>query len=852
MTRSRKISDGSFFRVHACLLATIFLSPQLSLSAGPAEKIDPAEVQRKIDSLAVPDETAPYDQRPINWLAQRRNQILPQLIAALDSKQPRVAQECLLILKNVSPSKELTDALIAKASDEQSPLRYEALLQLEPSAADPRVIKLFDQVSVQDQKFPDRLARARWAWLAGHKDRAVEILRPCFDESAKERWETYKVIRLLGEIREPGSVKLLEPIAAGNHWEMAAEAYLALSKIDPEHHGLTENQKRLMKEWRSFKEECKHFKQRMDNLAKLNFEELRPYVMQMLRNEDYNAPRAALWILAAWKDKTALPQIRDLLYRKRLFWTRDAVAAYLTIENSPRTRQDVLNMLDKIGHFASEDILRGIVEAEIPLKSKVALLRAVGDRIKSPQAIANSLWIQQNGDSNCRDIIIPLMDSETDLQALGRYCELAAKDPEKQMGPQVRRAMQRLTNDPKIDALPGPTRSILNAVAVYELKDLAPDVKKLMASRNPIIRAAAQATGAKLGIPGAMQKLVAQLSSEDQNTRKSAAEALCNLMPTDEAERAAREEAALAHLGKPSEDYALRILATCGREKTAKALEPILDDPNVLRAVYAAWVLAQLPDKTASQKGLRRVAIFGLFHHNSYQAGDGIDFTMAPDLRFHQVTMRLNPDPKMYSHGEGPVRIPQPWLVPFPWDDAEQQYAIRSYRLTEGGSEGYQQIRSNVDFLYYWPPNSTTMDQTHLPLLKEMATHDSHIHRVIVQGQRVAHFYIRQIAAQRIAAITKEKATYLGLNGETLDSAAYPQPYKDQNQLLARYIVDRVQNARLSDKPQSSDQWDRIGAYAALVRHLKEQFGAEVFEAIRREGERRNIDVAKLLPPKNS
>ncbi len=444
------------------------------------------------------------------------------------------------------------------------------------------------------------------------------------------------------------------------------------------------------------------------------------------------------------------------------------------------------------------------------------------------------------------------MDSETDLQALGRYCEIAGKDPEKQMGHQVRQAMQRVTNDPKIDALPGPTQLILNAVAVYELKDLAPDVKKLMSSRNPAIRAAAQATGAKLGIPGAIQELYAQLSSEDQNTRKSAAEALCNLTPTDEAERAARENAVLAHVGKSSEDYAIRVLATCGREKTIKALEPILDDPNVRRAVYAAWVLAQLPDKKASQKGLRRVAIFGLFHHNMYQAGNGIDFTMAPDLRFHQVTIRLNPDPKMYSYGEGPVRIPKPWLVPFPWDDAEQQYAVRSYQLTEGGSEINQQIRSNVDFLRYWPPNSTTMDQTHLPLLREMAAHDSHIKRVMVQGQPAAHFYIRQIAAQRIAAITKKKATYLGLNGETLDSAEYPQPYKDQNQLLARYIVDRVQKAKLSAKPQSSDQWDRIGAYVALVRHLKEQFGAEVFEAIRREAERRNIDVAKLLPPKNS
>ena len=102
-----------------------------------------------------------------------------------------------------------------------------------------------------------------------------------------------------------------------------------------------------------------------------------------------------------------------------------------------------------------------------------------------------------------------------------------------------------------------------------------------------------------------------------------------------------------------------------------------------------------------------------------------------------------------------------------------------------------------------------------------------------------------------IAAITKEKATYLGLAGETLASAAYPQPYKDQNQLLARYIVDRVEKAKLSDKPQSSDHWERIGAYAAAVSHLKEQFGPEVVEAIREEAGRRSIDVTRILPPKN-
>ena len=239
---------------------------------------------------------------------------------------------------------------------------------------------------------------------------------------------------------------------------------------------------------------------------------------------------------------------------------------------------------------------------------------------------------------------------------------------------------------------------ILEAVATYDLKDLAPHVRKLMSSRNATIRDAAQAAGARLGIAGAMQDLYAQLGAEDVNVRKLAAKSLMDVPPVGAAKRAAREEAVLACLGKPSEDYALRILATCGGEKTANALAPILDGPDARRAVYAAWVLAQLPDQAAAAKALRRVAIFALFHHQVYQQGAGIDFQIAPDLYFHQVTGRLNRDPQAYTAGEGPVQIPGNLLAPFAWDDGEQQYAVRCYQLAEVSRDGYGP-GLDVDFL---------------------------------------------------------------------------------------------------------------------------------------------------------
>jgi hypothetical protein len=72
----------------------------------------------------------------------------------------------------------------------------------------------------------------------------------------------------------------------------------------------------------------------------------------------------------------------------------------------------------------------------------------------------------------------------------------------------------------------------------------------------------------------------------------AAAKALMDFKPRDEADRAAPEEALLACLGKPSEADAMRVRVTCGGAETVKALEPILDDADAQRAVYAAWVMS--------------------------------------------------------------------------------------------------------------------------------------------------------------------------------------------------------------------------------------------------------------------
>lgn len=829
-----------------------------------AESPDPAQVRQKIAALAAPDETAPVDERAVNWLSQRRDQILPQLIAALDDKNSEVAQQCLEILRNAAPSNELTAALIAKAGDARSPLRYRALRQLETSAADPRVSRLLDQASTESESFPDPLVRARWAWLAGHPERATRILEPAVRQIQDASYESLETIRLLGEIAEPSSARLLMPIAAGDRWGLAAEAYKALAKIDPANHGLTEDQAALLNEWRVFKESREHFRQRMDELSRLNVKEVRPFVLQMLRDKDHAAQEAALSILAVWKDAEALPRIRDLLHDTRSNHRQQAVEAFLAIDDGQQAQDEILDLLKNGDEFANEAVVRGIAAAAIPVDRKLNMLRAAGQRTKTPNAVPQALRFLMHQDSDIYELLAPLMDGESDLPTMAGYCEVAALHKERQFAAQIRRAMQLLSSEPTVSAggdNTGPdaawaAQTILSAVSAYELQDLSPEVRKLMRSRNAAIRTAAQAAGARLGVAGAMNDLYAQLGATDAAVRAQAALALSAIRAANDSDRAAREDAILSNLGKPSEDYALRVLVTCGGEKSVKALERLLDQPDAQRAVHAAWVLAQLPGQakigegadaaTVANKGVRRLAICGLFHHQMYQQGSGIDFQIAPGLAFHQTMSRLNPDPKAYAEGEGPVRIPDKLLELFDWDDAEQQFAIRCYQLAEIGGSAYD---VDVEFLQRVKTSGApAFNRTHLPLLKEIAAQDSHVVRLLVRGQAVAHFEYRQLAAQAIAAITEEAAAYVGLAGERLDSKAYPGPYRDQDQLLAKFLVDRIQKCRLPSNPQKDAEWRRIETFKVNALQLKENFGERVLNAVRQEAERRKVGTKNILP----
>src|SRR5262249_8839902 len=146
-------------------------------------KIDETAVRQKIAALATPDETVPYEKQAFHWLWARRERIQPQLITALGGENPAVVARCLELLHNMAVSPELTEALIRYPNGQTRDSRYKALVQLEKSAADPRVVRLLDRASTDPETANVPLARARWSWLGGHSDRAVQLLRPVLNKA---------------------------------------------------------------------------------------------------------------------------------------------------------------------------------------------------------------------------------------------------------------------------------------------------------------------------------------------------------------------------------------------------------------------------------------------------------------------------------------------------------------------------------------------------------------------------------------------------------------------------------------------------------------------------------------------
>lgn len=127
------------------------------------------------------------------------------------------------------------------------------------------------------------------------------------------------------------------------------------------------------------------------------------------------------------------------------------------------------------------------------------------------------------------------------------------------------------------------------------------------------------------------------------------------------------------------------------------------------------------------------------------------------------------------------------------------------------------------------------------------AREDPALQGLHVQGRKVVHFLYRQAAAKNRVRLTGKPKTYLGLTGETLAADQVPpQPYPDQDRLIARFLLGRIKAANLIERPATDRDWSRIGYFNDLIQDLtdEQKFGVSLKDAILREAERREMAPA--------
>lgn len=820
----------------------------------PAEETpDPTVVRQKIQALSVRDDSLPQKEQPRQWLWDRKAQVVSELIAGLEYKDPAVAKACLEILDRVklpeSERKALVDALVRIAGDQASDLHAPATLSLCHFADEPRAAKVLEAAVADAASFPDPQNRATIAEALGRKAQATALLVPLLQVPPYTEYD-YKLAELvtrIGELGDPSAIAPLDKLAAESaHWSVIAAARLSLSRIDPRGHTLTADQQTFLKDsgWRG-KITMEGLQKKWRELANLKRDEVRPLVLRMLRTQSNSDE--ALYILQLWHDTAALPEVRAILEalpnNEVPFKRQNFLAACFSLDDTDQTAKDIVAMIggNHDDEFFNLPVVRGVASALAPNERKLATLRLIRDKAKG-SLVPQSLFSLE-GDS--APLLTPLMSEETNLLALGTYAEVAARDPQKRFGELLRGALGKI--DPReVVGYAGITsaRKILDACAFYNLADCGKLADRLLAAPESPVRSAAARLSAKFGgdRPKALAVLFQELQSDNKDNRRVAADCLADVPCLDEAERRSREAALLEHVGKPTEDAALRVLSTCAGPLTVERFAPLLEGPDVSRAVYAAWVLAQGPKGPAQEKALRRLAVYAMFHHQVYQQGEGIDFTVAPNRWFHQGTGgRSGPE-------TSPVRIPDAWLVPFKLDADEQLFAVRAYRHLDCCSVGMACHVMSGPWRMYSRGVGPGWDASHLPLLRAIAAEDPYVELFHVQGRLVAHFKYRKAAAEVVATLTGQKATYTGLGGEQIDSADVPrEPYQNQDVLVARFKLDRIE--ALLARPESADSKARLTDCINEVQNLiqrergyeQEQFGEGLRTALLAEADRRKI-----------
>lgn len=821
-----------YWQVLACV--AIILG-SLGMSVGAETNV----VEQKIQALGLRDDTLPYEQQPYSWLWERREQVVAPLVRGLHSANLESARQCLRLLDGVKPTPALADALLAVANDAQHPLRVRATLSLCRFASDPRVMKLLDACWSNSVVFQDAGDRATLAEATGHRAEAAELLGTLL-EARPEQWNYQEIINHLATNGTLTALSILSQTTTNTRWCVAVAARKALAEADPANHALTAAQKEFLQMAGSgFKESNEQRRLRYQKLATLSYDEIRLLLRHMLTTDQ--AGDAAL-LYGLCRDPEALPEIRRRALADDGWHATPFIAAWLLLDESSQPIHELIEKMRAANNeFRQEYILHAVAEADLPPARQLAFFRAVRDQLGLPLAVVRTLRRTPQP-----VVLATLFEEETDFAALGEYASLAATSPRTEYEKPLRRAIEQVANaSPSVlQSSANTAYAILEAAAAYPIKEVVDPARRLLDSPQPQVAIAA----ARLASGGpnretALTLLNRELGNSQTDARKKAAENLLQIPCAKDDERLQREQAVLKLLGQPADDYALRVLITCAGPQTIRELGPRLDSTDLSAARYAAWVLAQTPNPEVSRKALRRLALHALFCHQVYQQGSGIDFEIAPDLSFHQSTGWLNRE-GIPSKGRSGLHIPEDLMLPTRLDSDEQTYLVRDYRDV---STSTRQHLLGDYFMMFATPHGQLADATYLPMFEVAAREDPALQCLHVQGRKVLHFLYRQAAAKNRIRLTGKPATYLGLTGETLAADQVPpQPYPDQDRLIARFLLDRIKAANLIERPATDRDWSRIGYFNDLIQALtdEQKFGVALKDAILREAERREMAPA--------
>lgn len=630
--------------VPAALPTTAEIAAKLA-ALGVRDDIVPYEARLevvKIAALGVRDDIVPYEARPEVWLARHIEVALPAVIAGLDNAEPRIREGCLQLLAKAPPADTIRAALLRVAESAEHPLAGPALVALCRYVADARVKEVLSKGVADAQRLPDPEDRAKLAETVGDRAAAVALLLPVLAQQ-KYPYQKRPIIEWLARLNHASALSALGQLAKSNVWETSVAACLALDQIETSSFRLTPDQKEFLQEsGRMGKESGEAMQARWAKLAELKRAEIRPFVLHMLASD---RPEPALTILVVWQDRAALPEIQRAFaaQKERTYKRADFAVALLSLLPDDAGAAAVAAQF-KPGDD-SERMLNWVWQSEVPPARKLAFFRELrnGAWRDLPGVLASQLRLPE---AELGSVLVPLLRAETDVTAVALLTErLAETDRQHQYGAEIATAFGKvLAAQQPAWQQPAQVIQLLHAFALSADPAVAPAVCPLLTDQNaPLaVRLAATQVLATCGVDraAALQTLYAALGAADPASVQQAAEAVATLPWRDDAERAVRETVALAYLGKPGESNALRILATCAGAESARQVAPLLDGNDAGRALLAAWVLAQDSDGTVRTTGLRRLAIYAMFNHQEYQAGSGIDFQIAPEIRLFRQLLR--------------------------------------------------------------------------------------------------------------------------------------------------------------------------------------------------------------------